>query len=57
MVLITAKGNQLSYSLKFKFKVLDNQAEYKALIAGLNLVTAMGMKRISIYSDLQLVIN
>lgn len=57
MVLITPEGNQLLYSLKFESKVSNNQAEYKALIANLNLGTAMGMKRISIYGDSQLVVN
>ena len=43
-------------ALKFGFKASNNEAEYEALIAELNLVKEMKMESLEIYSDSQLVI-
>ena len=42
--------------LRFRFKASNNEAEYKALIAILNLTKEMKVKFLEIYSDSQLVI-
>ncbi|KAM2616678.1 hypothetical protein TB1_033163 [Malus domestica] len=47
----------MEYSLCFKFKALNNEAEYEALLAGLHLAKNIGVKRIDIFSDSQLVVN
>ena len=39
------------------FKATKNKAEYEALIAGLNLAKDMGIKKLDIRSDSQLVVN
>ena len=43
-------------TLRFRFKASNNEAEYKVLIAGLNLAKEMKVKSLEIYSDSQLVI-
>ncbi|KAM1243092.1 hypothetical protein ACFX2G_035385 [Malus domestica] len=57
LVLTTPDKMAMEYALRFKFKVSNNEAKYKALIAGLCLVKHLGVKRIDIFSDSQLVGN
>ncbi|KAM1342072.1 hypothetical protein ACFX2F_006449 [Malus domestica] len=47
----------MKYVLRFKFKVSNNEAEYEALLTGLCLAKHLGVKRIDILSDSQLVVN
>nr|KYP54370.1 hypothetical protein KK1_000557 [Cajanus cajan] len=47
----------LEQSLKFSFKVTNNQAEYEALLAGLRLVRDLGARRVSCNSDLKLMVK
>ncbi|KAM2032989.1 hypothetical protein ACFX1T_014941 [Malus domestica] len=47
----------MEYALRFKFKASNNEAEYEALLAGLRLAKHLGVKRIDIFSDSQLVVN
>ncbi|KAM1985525.1 hypothetical protein ACFX16_013686 [Malus domestica] len=47
----------MKYALRFKFKASNNEAEYEALLAGLHLAKHLGVKRIDIFSDSQLVVN
>ncbi|KAM2532092.1 hypothetical protein PS1_000745 [Malus domestica] len=47
----------MKYALHFKFKASNNDAEYETLIAGLHLAKHLGVKRIGIFSDSQLVDN
>ncbi|KAM2150949.1 hypothetical protein ACFX1R_045459 [Malus domestica] len=44
-------------ALRFKFKASNNGAEYEVLLAGLRLAKHLGVKRIDIFSDSQLVVN
>ena len=44
-------------ALRFAFKATNNQAEYEALIAGLNLARSIQVKHISIFSDSQIVVR
>ena len=46
----------LEYSLKFDFKVTNNQAKYEALIASQRLAKEIGAWLLNVRSDLQLVI-
>ncbi|PKA65520.1 hypothetical protein AXF42_Ash005854 [Apostasia shenzhenica] len=50
-------GATLHQAVTLQFKVTNNQAEYEALIAGLNFALSMIVKCIQVFSDSQLVIN
>ena len=39
IILTTPEGIQLEYTLRFRFQVSNNEAEYKALLVGLQLAT------------------
>ena len=41
----------MHYSLRFGFKASNNEAEYEALIVGLNLTKEMKVESLEIYSD------
>nr|KYP71305.1 Retrovirus-related Pol polyprotein from transposon 17.6 [Cajanus cajan] len=47
----------LEQSLKFGFKVTNNQAEYEALLAGLRLARDLGARRVSCNSDSKLMVE
>ncbi|XP_073363189.1 uncharacterized protein [Aegilops tauschii subsp. strangulata] len=61
VVLTSPTGDKLYYDVqlcfKHNYKVSNNIAEYKGLIAGLKAATALGIKRILITGDSQLLIN
>ncbi|KAM2816798.1 hypothetical protein COP1_040994 [Malus domestica] len=57
LVLTTSDKVAMEYAICFKFKASNNEAEYEALIAGLRLAKHLGVKRIDIFSDSQLVVN
>ena len=44
-------------ALWFRFKASNNEAEYEALIAGLNLAKEMKVESLDIYSNSQLVVS
>ena len=39
------------------FKASNNEVEYKALLAGLRVVSDLGAKEVKVYSDSRLVVN
>ena len=41
----------LEYSLKFNFKVMNNQVEYEMLVAGLQLTNEIGAWALNVRSD------
>ena len=47
----------MEYSLRFGFQASNNEAEYEAVIAGLNLALSMEADQLEIYSDSQLVVK
>ncbi|KAM2270878.1 hypothetical protein ACFXTI_038271 [Malus domestica] len=57
LVLTTPDKVAMKYALRFKFKASNNDAEYEALLVGLRLAKHLGVKRIDIFSDSQLVVN
>ncbi|KAM1612051.1 hypothetical protein PS2_000776 [Malus domestica] len=57
LVLTTPDKVAMEYALRFKFKASNNEAEYEALLAGLRLAKHLGVKRIDIFSDFQLMVN
>ena len=61
VVLISPTQDKLYYAVQLCFqhgeKVSNNIAEYEGLIAGLKAAVALGVKRITIKRDLQLLVN
>ncbi|KAM1830372.1 hypothetical protein ACFX14_023077 [Malus domestica] len=57
LVLTTSNKVAMEYALRFKFKASNNKAKYEAFIADLRLAKHLGVKRIDIFSDSQLVVN
>ncbi|XP_014501831.1 uncharacterized protein LOC106762433 [Vigna radiata var. radiata] len=57
IVLEGPNGFLLEYSLVFKFKASNNQAEYEALVAGLGLAKDMGARNLVCRTDSQLVVG
>ena len=56
MLLIIPEGHKISYALRFSFKATNNEAEYEALLAGLQLAREVRVEYLSIFSDSQLVV-
>ncbi|PKA46761.1 hypothetical protein AXF42_Ash015655 [Apostasia shenzhenica] len=50
-------GATLHHAVTLQFKATNNQAEYEALITGLNFALNIAVKRIQVFSDSQLVVN
>jgi ribonuclease HI len=50
-------GKRLCSSLRLEFKVTNNEAEYKAIIAGLKIAQEMGAKYIELRSDSQVIVG
>jgi ribonuclease HI len=57
MVVITPEGEELKGSLKLEFKTTNNEAEYEAVIAGLELAIELGAKSVEIRSDSQVIVG
>ena len=57
IVLKDPEGEEISYAVKLEFTATNNQTEYEALIAGLELAKAMKADRVKIRTDSQLVAN
>ena len=48
IVLEGPEGEEISYAVRLEFTATNNQAEYEALIAGLELVKAVKVNRVKI---------
>jgi len=57
VILENPSGIKVEQSLRFNFKASNNQAEYEALIAGLNLAEDMGVKQLRCLTDSQLMVG
>ena len=61
IVLTSPTGDKLYYAVQLCFKrdakVSNNIAEYEGLIAGLKAASALGIKRLTIKGDSQLLVN
>ncbi|KAK8951660.1 hypothetical protein KSP39_PZI003235 [Platanthera zijinensis] len=57
LLLISPELVTLEYGLRLKFPATNNAAEYEALIAGLKLAISCQVKRLTVYSDSQLVVS
>ncbi|XP_022156792.1 uncharacterized protein LOC111023626 [Momordica charantia] len=57
MLLLGPDGLRFGYALRFGFRASNNEAEYEALINGLKVARGMGVRRLLILSDSQLIVN
>ena len=57
LILTFSEGIDIVYALIFKFQASNNEAEYEAVIAGLNLAHSLEIDQLKVYSDSQLVVR
>ncbi|XP_056696908.1 uncharacterized protein [Spinacia oleracea] len=57
VVLIPPTGKSIEYALKFGFKATNNEAEYEAAIAGIELCLSLEAEHVRLKTDSQLVAN
>nr|GEY38547.1 reverse transcriptase domain-containing protein [Tanacetum cinerariifolium] len=57
LILTNPEGVEFTYALRFQFAASNNEAEYEALVAGLRIVTQMGVKNVQVNVDSKLVAN
>ncbi|CAL2247926.1 unnamed protein product [Prunus armeniaca] len=57
VVIESPQGQRWQFALQIDFKCTNNQAEYEALIIGLEILKEMKATRVLVYGDSQLVIN
>ena len=57
LILVSPEGFQVKQAIQLSFKATNNQAEYEALIAGLNLAKNLQVQHLHIHSDSQLVVR
>ncbi|XP_056691831.1 uncharacterized protein [Spinacia oleracea] len=55
IIMVSPEGNVFEYAIKFKFKASNNEAEYEAAIAGIQMCKAADAKKIVLKTDSQLV--
>ena len=57
LILTSSEGIDIEYALRFGFQASNNEVEYEAVIAGLNLVHSMEVDQLEVCSDSQLVVK
>ena len=57
LILTSPEGIDIEYVLRFGFQASNNEAEYEAVIAGLNLAYSLEVDQLEVYSDSQLVVR
>ncbi|XP_074337090.1 uncharacterized protein LOC141674268 [Apium graveolens] len=57
LILISPEGFTIQHAITFSFKATNNQAEYEALISGLKLAKSLGISKMIVYSDSQIVVK
>jgi ribonuclease HI len=57
IVLIFPKGDQILYMIRLYFRATNNMAEYEALVNNLHIGTELGVQRLYICGDSELIIN
>ena len=55
MILHSLKGDKIECMVHLDFPMTNNEAEYEALIVGLDLTKATGAKNLVVYYDSQVV--
>ena len=57
LILTSPEGIDIEYALRFGFQESNNEAEYEAVIAGLNLAHSLEVDHLEVCSDSQLVVR
>ncbi|GKB66774.1 reverse transcriptase domain-containing protein, partial [Tanacetum coccineum] len=57
LILTNPEGAEFTYAMRFRFEATNNEAEYEALIAGLQIAEQMGIKNLQAHVDSRLVAN
>ena len=57
LILTSLEGIDIEYALRFGFQASNNEVEYEAVIAGLNLAPSMEVDQLEVCSDSQLVVR
>ncbi|GJX11914.1 reverse transcriptase domain-containing protein [Tanacetum coccineum] len=57
LILTNPEGIEFTYALRFRFEATNNEAEYEALIVGLNIAEQMGVQNLQANVDSRLVAN
>ena len=57
LILTSLEGMDIEYVLRFGFQASNNEAEYEAVIAGLNLAHSLEIDQLEVCSDSQLVVR
>jgi len=57
IVLISPTGERLKYILQLHFPASNNAAEYEALLHGLRIAISLGIRRLAVRGDSELVVN
>ena len=57
LILTSPEGIDIEYALRFGFQASNNEAEYEAIIAGLNLVHSLEVNQLEVCSNSQLVVR
>ena len=57
VVLVSPLGDKLCYVLQIHFDSSNNEAEYEALLYGLRMAISLGVRRLMVYGDSDLVVN
>ncbi|XP_065625346.1 uncharacterized protein LOC136065732 [Quercus suber] len=57
VILQSPEGDTVECMVRLEFPTTNNEAEYEALIAGLDLVKAAGAEKVIIYCDSQVIVN
>ena len=57
LILTSPEGIDIEYALRIGFHASNNEAEYEAVIAGLNLAHSLEVNQLEVYSDSQLVVR
>ena len=57
LILTSPEGIDIEYALRFGFHASNNEAEYEAVIVGLNLAHSLEVDQLEVYNDSQLVVR
>ncbi|XP_074374612.1 uncharacterized protein LOC141715023 [Apium graveolens] len=57
LILISPEGFTIQQAITFAFKATNNQAEYEALISGLRLAKSLGISKMVVYNDSQIMVK
>ena len=57
IILKSPEGDKLKYATRLQYQTTNNEAQYEALLKGLELAKSLGAESVVIQGDSQLIIN